>query len=133
MTPKRALHPFFNLRVGTTALADALEEICEVSRVVRPTFGRIEFLAVEVIDFAPVAGDDEVAFVSVETDPKSVAFESARVTTMAFPGGGFVAKIVGRDVNVRRFLVVLVLIPPAAAAHAVRVIDPQSPPADVER
>src|ERR1041385_2460084 len=127
MTPERALDPFFNLRVGFSALTNAVDEVCEVAGVVSPAFDRGNLLAIDVVNLAPIAGHHEVAFVSVKTDPKTVAFEPARMTAMALPSCGFIGEIVSRDVNVRRFLVVVVLIPSTPAGYAKWVIDPESP------
>src|SRR5262249_55198676 len=93
---------------------------------------RRQLLPVDVVNPAVVVGHDEIAFIPVETDPESDAFETARVTTVALPGRRLVAELVGGHVDVRGFLVVLILVTAPGAGHQAWVIPPQPPPGDVE-
>src|SRR6266545_3788348 len=132
VTPECALDPFLNLRVQLAAVADAVDEVREMTGVVPLAFDRGNLLAVEVINFIAVAGDDEIALVTVKTDSETFAFEPARMATMTLPDGRLAVEFVSGHVNVRRFLVVLVLIAPAGAGHAARVLDAETPARDIQ-
>src|SRR6266568_1408717 len=98
-----------------------------MSGVVPFALERIQLLAVDVINAAAVASEDEVALVTIKIDAEPFAFETALMATVALPGGCLVVEFVSRDVNVRRFLVVMVLIAPSSAGHATRVVNAESP------
>src|SRR5439155_3402125 len=103
-------------------------KFAKCKHIVGLAFDFTDHPAVQVIDFAIVAGQRERTFFAIERDTELRVFKSARVTALALPDDSLVPEIKISDTSIRRFPVILKMITITAAGDPARRIHSETPP-----
>src|SRR5262245_22347826 len=134
MAQERALVPLLDLAVDLLIPPVGRQPVAEVS--VLPRLGRrelLDLLALHVVDRVPAVLEYQAPLLAVE-DHVEGRPARAGVAAQSLPGDHFAAVELEADgVRVRSLLVVFVPVAAARRGHVHRVIDPEAPPADVDR
>src|SRR3989442_14453056 len=123
----------FNFRVEFFSFADSVSEVREMKNIIMFAVNLAQQFVVQVVNLAFVARNGQRAFLPVKIDAELRPFKSARIATLAFPGDSLFCEIETRHINIRRLLVIFVMVTVAATSHAAGIIDLQSPASQVER